>query len=257
MSLGSGDSWAPRGIPLSLGHRGASRERPENTLAAFRRALEVGADGVEFDVQLTKDGEVVVIHDERLDRTTDGTGWVKDHTYAELRDLDAGRWFAPAYRGERIPTLSEVLALVAENTRLINVELKNSRVGYPGMEAKVVDLLRRFSVLDKSVVSSFNHDSLRAVKNVEPSVRTGFLYLATLRSPITKAQQVGAEAIHPPRLAVSRALVRRAHESGLRVHVWTVNRPNDMQRMMAYGVNAVITDDPAAMHVLARRISPS
>lgn len=242
-----------QGIPLILAHRGASRECPENTLVAFRTALERGADGIECDVQLTKDGELVVIHDERINRTTDGTGWVKDHTFAELRALDAGGWFAPAFHGARIPTLREVLELVAPQTRVINVELKNNRVGYVGLEAKVIAALHQCGILAKTIVSSFNHRSLHLVKTIDPSARLGFLYVATLRSPVRRAVELGAEAIHPPRLAVSPLLVRRAHASKLKVHVWTVNSPKEMHRMITCGVDAVFTDDPAAMTELVRR----
>jgi glycerophosphoryl diester phosphodiesterase len=198
-----------------------------------------------------KDGELVVIHDERLERTTDGSGWVKDHTFAELSALDAGRWFAPVFRGERIPTLREVLDLVVPESRLINVELKNNRVGYVGLEAKVLEALHECGILAKTIVSSFNRLSLRLVKSLEPSAKLGLLYVASLRSPVRQAIELGAEAIHPPYIGVSPALVRRARASELKVHVWTVNRSKEMHRMIDCGVDAVFTDDPAAMRALA------
>ena len=253
MTFRSGDSREDGGIPLILAHRGAAGERPENTLAAFRRALEVGADGIEFDVQLTKDGELVVIHDERLDRTTNGTGWVKDHTLAALQALDAGRWFSQAYREERIPLLAEVLALAAPAC-VINVELKNSRVPYPGIESKVIEALKGVDALGKTIVSSFNHDSLQRVKAIDPSARIGYLYQVPWRSPIARALQLGAEGIHPPRLAVSRRLVLRAHRAGLAVRAWTVNRPKHLQQMMALGVDAIMTDHPAMMREILRHL---
>lgn len=244
------DSRAHPGIPLILGHRGAAKERPENTLAAFRRAIEVGADGIECDVQRSKDGELVVFHDERLGRTTTGQGWVKDHTVADLRRLDAGGWFDPAYARERIPLLPEVLEIVGPTARMINVELKNSRVPYPGMEAQVVAVLEQYGVLQRTVISSFNHNSLRVLKALDPMIRTGMLYVVPWRSPIAKALLLGADAIHPPRLAASGGLVRRAHRVGLRVCTWTVNRPKDMRQMMAYGVDAIITDHPLQMRAV-------
>ncbi len=244
------DSRDRLAIPLILAHRGAAKERPENTLAAFRRAIEVGADGVEFDVQRSKDGELVVIHDVRLERTTNGRGWVKDSTLAELRHLDAGRWFDPAYQHEPIPLLREVLELVRPHVHVINVELKNTRFPYPGMEAQVVKVLKQCDVLDRTVISTYNLNSLRLVKTIDPTIRTGVLYAIPWRSPIGKAMLSGADAIHPPRLAASRSLVRRAHRVGLRVWVWTVNRPKDFRQMMAYGVDAVITDHPRQMRAL-------
>ncbi len=245
------DSSDPQEIPLILAHRGASGERPENTLAAFARAMEVGAHGVEFDVQLTKDGAPIVIHDLRVDRTTDGNGWVYKCTLAELRQLDAGSWFAPAYRRERIPILRDVLDLVGPKTRVINVELKNARVAYQGLEAKVLAVLGECGMLAKTVISSLNHRSLQMVKAIEPSVRVGYLYQVPFR-PVARALRLGAEAIHPPRLTVSRALVHRAHEAGLQVRVWTVNRPKEFRQMLAHGVDAVFTDQPALMLELLR-----
>lgn len=246
------DSSDPQEIPLILAHRGASGERPENTLAAFARAIEVGAHGVELDVQLSKDGAPIVIHDERLDRTTDGRGWVYDRTLAELQHLDAGSWFAPAYGRERIPLLRDVLDLVGPQARVINVELKNDRIPYSGLETKVVEELGARGLLTKTVVSSFNHGSLRTVKAIAPSVRVGYLYRVPFRSPVAGALRVGAEAIHPPRLAVTRTLVHRAHGAGLRVRVWTVNRPKELRQMQAHGVDAVFTDQPALLLELLR-----
>jgi len=242
-------------IPLILAHRGASGERPENTLAAFARAIEVGAHGVEVDVQLTKDGAPIVIHDARLDRTTDGSGRISNHTLAELRRLDAGSWFAPTYRRERIPTLGEVLEVVGLRARLINIELKKYRIAYPGLEAKVIEALGAGGLLAKTVISSFNYGSLQVVKAIDPSIQIGYLYELPFRSPVAGALRLGAAAIHPPRLVVTRTLVRRAHEASLRVHVWTVNRPKHFRQMQAYKVDAIFTDQPAAMLELLRGTS--
>lgn len=252
MAIRSAHSRGSERIPCIVAHRGAAAERPENTLAAFRRALEAGADGIECDVQLTRDGEVVVIHDERLERTTDGTGWVRDHTLRELQVLDAGGWFGRRYRGERIPTLHEVLAAAAGRARLINVELKNTRLRYPGLEARVLRLLHRFGVLGTTVVSSFNHASLRRIRDLEPRARIGMLPRA-LRAPVARALRLGAEALHPARTEVTARLVRGAHAAGLRVRVWTVNSAEELRRMRAWGVDAVFTDDPAAMVRAVRR----
>lgn len=236
--------------PLILAHRGASTHAPENTLAAFRLAAEAGADGIELDVHLSRDGEVVVIHDEQVDRTTNGRGRVHDMTLAELKALDAGAWFSPRFSGERIPTLAEVLEAVGPAFRLINVELKSGRVLYPGLEAKVIETLRRFGLLERCILSSFNHFSLRLVKQIEPRARTGVLYVEGLVDPWVYARHVPADAIHPPHYAVFPELVAGAHAAGVAVNTWTVDAPEDVRRVVACGVDAVITNDPAAVRRL-------
>ena len=264
--------------PLVLGHRGAPDVAPENTLAAFRAGLDVGVDGFELDVQLSSDGKLVVIHDERVDRTTNGKGWVKDMSLAELKALDAGSWFgsgtgagggtgagagagvgggvgagsAARFRGETIPTLEEVLDLVTVNCKLINIEIKSGLVLYPGIEEKTIAVLKEFGIVGKTVLSSFNHFSLRAAKAVDSSVRTGVLYMEGLVDPWVYARQVPADAIHPAFYAVVPEIVAGAHAAGLAVHTWTVDKPDDMRRMIAWGVDAVITNRPAAMVQIVR-----
>jgi glycerophosphoryl diester phosphodiesterase len=233
--------------PLVIAHRGASRERPENTLAAFERALELGVDGVELDVHLTRDGHPVVIHDERLDRTTDGSGPVGDHTLAELRRLDAGAWFDAAYRGERIPTLAEVLERVGRHPLLINIELKTDRIAYPGLERRVGAILERAGCVERAVVSSFRPATLRKIREAAPSVRIGLLYARPLIAPVRKALRLGATSLHPPHFLTPASLVRRAHGSGLRVFCWTVNDLAVAHRLIAAKVDGLITDDPATL----------
>jgi len=271
--------------PLILGHRGAPRLAPENTLASFKAGLEAGVDGFELDVQLSRDGRLVVIHDERVDRTTDGKGWVKDMTLAELKALDAGSWFRPEgsgstsgspgassssggrrvggtgggteapFAGERIPTLEEVLELVAPKCRLINIEIKSGLVLYPGIEEKTIALLKDFGIVEKTVLSSFNHFSLRTAKAVDSSVRTGVLYMEGLVDPWVYAKHVPADALHPAFYAVAPEIVAGAHAAGLAVNTWTVDDPNDMRRMMTWGVDAVITNQPAVMVEIARELA--
>ncbi|MGE5587977.1 MAG: glycerophosphodiester phosphodiesterase [Clostridia bacterium] len=271
----------PAARPLVLGHRGAPRVAPENTLASFKAGLEAGVDGFELDVQLSRDGRLVVIHDERVDRTTSGRGWVKDMTLAELKALDAGSWFRPEgggatgsgpggrrvsgscgvadapFAGERIPTLEEVLELVAARCRLINIEIKSGLVLYPGIEEKTVAVLKGFGILEKTVLSSFYHFSLRAVKALDSSVRTGVLYMEGLVDPWAYAKQVPADALHPAFYAVAPEIVACAHAEGLEVNTWTVDNPDDMRRMVAWGVDAVITNHPAAMLEVVRASSVS
>ena len=236
--------------PLILAHRGASLEAPENTLAAFRQAIELGADGIELDVHLSGDGELVVIHDERVDRTTNGKGWVKDLTLSQLKSLDAGSWFDPAFKGERIPTLKEVIDLVSGRCKLINIEIKSGIVLYPGIEEKVLREVEAADLLGKVIMSSFNHFSLKTIKEINPNVKTGILYIEGLVDPWIYARHVPADALHPIFHAVTPEIVNGAHSAGLGVHVWTVDKPEDITRMSGYGVDAVITNDPrTAVHL--------
>jgi glycerophosphoryl diester phosphodiesterase len=244
---------------LVVAHRGASKECPENTLAAFKRALEHGADGIELDVQLTRDGEVVVLHDEQVDRTTDGRGWVRDLTLAEVRRLDAGDWFAPGYAGERVPTLPEVFQ-VAGRAALVNVELKNNKVRYDGLERKVLDIVKTAGLSANVVISSFNHASLRVVQSLDSSQRIATLhppgpwrYPVLCRLPARAALAVGAEAAHLPHRTVSRRTVAHCHNVGIDVRTWTVNAAEEVERAVADGVDAVFTDDPGMVRKLLER----
>ena len=234
------------------GHRGASGQAPENTMPAFELAFEQGADGIEFDVQLTRDHEVVVIHDKTLERTTDGAGRVADHSLAELRRLDAsmGR---EGFAGARIPLLAEALELVAGTDRVVNIELKSAPAS-AGLEEAVLDVVADADVDDDQVVlSSFNHYALRRIQGLGSPLGLGALYSDRLFKPWKYASRLGVEFLHPPLKAVGgRRLVERSHEAGLRVHVWTVNAPAQLERMGRLGVDAVITDVPDVARAVLR-----
>lgn len=224
-------------------HRGASGYAPENTLPAFELALEQGADAFEFDVQLTRDDEVVVIHDETLERTTDGNGWVADHSLEDLRKLDAS-FGHEKFAGARIPTLVEVFELVRDTGTTLNIELKNSRMAYKGLEERVLALVEAHDMAHRVVVSSFNHYSLRHLVGLGTQVALGALYSEPLWKPWQYAAKLGATALHPSLAATRRKIVQKSHEHGLAVHVWTVNEPDDLKRMVALDVDAVITNYP-------------
>lgn len=232
--------------PLNFAHRGASYEAPENTLAAFLLAGELGADGIEFDVQLSKDGEVVVIHDFTLDKTTDGQGLVRDKTLGELKELDAGSWFDPAFAGLRIPTLPEVLEAVGRRL-LLNIELKTDGWRDKGLAAAVVRAIEENQLLDRVIVSSFNPLALRLVKQLNPWIPTGLLH-APDSSPLLRRpwirHLIRVEALHPHYSLADTRYVRQAKRQGYRVHVWTVDDPADMWQLMRRGVDAIITNRP-------------
>lgn len=232
-----------------IAHRGASGDAPENTLQAFEHAVSLGADGIELDVQLTRDGEVVVIHDETLERTTTGSGSIHSHTFAELRTLDAGSWFSLSPKRQRIPHLREVLDLLAGTDLLLNVELKNDIVPYDGLEAKVCALLADYPG-QRALVSSFNHYSLRKVKHISPATNIALLYVEGLIEPWLYAQRQKAIALNPFYRNIVPELVAGCRDAGVALYTWTVNREEDMKRLLATGIDGIMTDYPARLIAL-------
>ncbi len=223
-------------------HRGASAEAPENTLPAFARALGLGADGIEFDVQLSRDGHPVVIHDETLERTTDGQGWVKDHTLEQLRVLDASAGRA-GFVGVGVPRLEEVLALVSPTAAKVNIELKNSEVDYPGLEETVIAAVAEAGLGARVVYSSFSPESVRRLAALAPDAEIGLIYSRPPARPLRSAQAWGATAVHPDqRLLPGAGWVRRAHRRGIAVRPWVMNSPRRMRAMIRAGVDGFFTD---------------
>jgi glycerophosphoryl diester phosphodiesterase len=237
--------------PLKIGHRGAAGEAPENTLASFELALRQGADGIEFDVQLSSDGVPMVIHDARLTRSTSGSGWVWEHRASVLRRLDAGSWFNRRYRlrareryaGARIPLLAEVLPWVKARQCLAFVEIKDYR---PGVAAKVLQEVERAGLWHLARVVSFDLPSLQQVRDLSEQARLGLDFSGRLL-PIRRALALGAEALLPHWAIASRGLIRRAHRVGLQVISWTVNYPMHMRRKILDGVDGLITNYPARL----------
>lgn len=224
-----------------IAHRGGAADCPENTLAAFKNAVELGADGVEFDVQLTKDGEVVVIHDEFIDRTMSGSGLVKDYTLAELRQMSAGEFFSPDFKDQKIPTLAEVLELVKE-LEVINIELKNY-LPYPGLEDKVLKLVDQLGVRDQVIISSFNHESLQKVKKLQPEIKTGALLMSKLINPSDYAFKRGFDALHLHFLTADQEVIDKSHFMGIKLNVYTVNFQESVIELLEKGVDMIMTDD--------------
>lgn len=248
-------------------HRGASGHAPENTLPAFQKAVELGADGVELDIQLTRDGGIVVMHDETVDRTTDGTGWVKDLTLEEIRKLDAshqnllrsGKVIAQAkefeeYSEIKVPTLNEVLELLRPTTLTINIELKTGILFYPGIVDKVLALTKELQMEDRVVYSSFNHFTIREILEKNPDARTGLLYADGPVDMPAYAGRLGVWAIHPAlyNLQVP-GLVEACRERGLAINAWTADRPEYVAACAAADVDTVITGFPDMARKVIRR----
>lgn len=226
-------------------HRGASAYRPENTLDAFSLAIEQRADGLELDVHLTKDGYVVVAHDARLERVSNGSGLINSYTLDELKALNFNKLF-PGQPACRIPTLGEVYSLIKGTPVTVNVELKTTELLYPELPEKLVSLEREYSMQDRVMYSSFNHYSLLAIKGINPNAKIGLLYELGMVDPWVYAKYVRASAIHPHYFVISALpeTVSRCHENGVMVNVWTVDDPNALSLMFKCGVDAVITNKP-------------
>lgn len=227
---------------LKIGHRGAAGTYPENTLAAFRRARELGCDGVELDIHRTRDGHLVVCHDPFLDRTTTGAGLIRELGLAEVQAADAGVKKDPRFAGERVPTLEQVLDDLPELK--IFIELKFGSLHYPGIEEDLVAFLRRKGALGRVQVSSFDHKALQRLHAVWPELPLGMLYSENLLDPVGMAQQIGAGALHPAFYWVYPELVQVAHAAGLSVNAWTVNDPPFIAAMKAMGVDGIMSDFP-------------
>ncbi|WP_325048938.1 glycerophosphodiester phosphodiesterase [Peribacillus saganii] len=227
------------------GHRGAAGTHPENTMISFEEARRAGADGIELDVQLTSDGEVVIIHDESLDRTTNGSGFVKDKCLKELQKFDASNKFSHLYGETEIPTLQELIDWLRGNSLLCNIELKNSKFFYPGMEEKVIKLVREARLEDRIILSSFNHYSIVLCKKIAEEIEIAPLYRDGLHMPWAYARSLGAGAIHPDIKAVPNEIIRASIEAGVAVRPYTVNKEKDIENLLAVGCSAIITDFPA------------
>jgi glycerophosphoryl diester phosphodiesterase len=235
-----------RGHPLIFAHRGASQVAPENTLAAFRRAVEIGADGIELDVQLSADGVPVVIHDAAVDRTTDGSGWVRDLTLTQLQELNASGHAGAAFAGERIPTLEEVLAEVGDKL-LIDIELKYPTLETVSLEAQVIEVIQRLGMQRRVWLSSFKPYALHITRRLAPEMACGLIYGplslgSWLLAPITPH-----EALHPHASLITERMMQRAHKRGLRVITWTVDDPAQAQQLATRSVDAIITNTPGTL----------
>jgi glycerophosphoryl diester phosphodiesterase len=238
--------------PAIFAHRGSSAYAPENTLAAFKLAVEQHADAIELDAKLSADNQVVVVHDETVDRTTDGTGRVSALTLAELKALDAGTKFSPAFQAEKIPTLAEVFEVISDQI-FINVELKNFASPTDDLPDRVVSLIKQFGLESSVILSSFIPFALIRACFLLPDIPMGLLTIPglaniTLRS---RLMRFGPRlALHPHFGDVTLELIQAAHRAKCRIHAFTVKQPDDMRRLFEAGMDGIFTDDP----LLARKV---
>ncbi|WP_182199469.1 glycerophosphodiester phosphodiesterase family protein [Paraliobacillus salinarum] len=225
-------------------HRGASKQAPENTLPAFELAYESGADGIETDVQLTKDGIPVLFHDENVRRTTNGTGFIQDYTFEQLQQLDAGAWFSNQFINTRIMSLEEFLIWTTDKKLLLNLELKTNVIPYKHIEQIVYDLLVKYNKLKQTVISSFNPNSLLNMHQIDLTVTTAFLTSTKKVDLISYTKRLGAKGLHTKNRFVNQNLINTAKREDIYVASYTVNRPNQMMRCYQIGCHAIFTDLP-------------
>ncbi|CAM3162697.1 glycerophosphodiester phosphodiesterase [Filibacter tadaridae] len=225
-------------------HRGSSGTHPENTISAFREAARLQVTGVEFDVHMTKDGELVVIHDERIDRTSNGNGFVKDMTLEELRGFDFGSWFSSDFKGEPIPTLQEVLDIFSTTHHHLNIEVKSDIFPYDGMVEKVVKAVAMMNLDARVVISSFDHGAIRRVKQLAPQLETAALFMESLVNPLNYLRSIPADALHLFLPAAVRPFARGVLDEKVKVRVFTVNEEKHAEALLTVGITAIFTDFP-------------
>ncbi len=243
-----------------ISHRGANLVAPQNTIEAFRKSMEIGCDGFETDIHLTKDGIPVVCHNFTIDETSTGTGFIKDMTLDELRQFDFGKYKGPEFEGVKIPTLDEFLSLseeMGDKMKVLNIELKSRVFGAAGTELaeKTISMVKEHGLFDKLLISSFDPAILVVCKKVDKECKTGLLYSPDKRigrkialRPVKFAKEIGADALHPFHMLVTHGYVERAHKAGLQVNPWTVNKESVAKKLLSFGVDGLITDDPGLMN---------
>lgn len=245
-----------------ISHRGANRQAPQNTIPAFERSLEIGVDGFETDVHLSKDGIPVVCHNYTIDETSNGKGEISEMELTELRSYDFGSYFHDKFKGTTLPTLEEFLTLCeTADIDVMNIELKTPKNGEKDIVKKTIDAVKAHGLFDKLLISSFSYELLIECKRIDSACKTGLLY-----SPQDKiayeqmifnyvgfAEKIGADYLHPHYSMVNKRYVKRLHEKGIKVNVWTVDSPEAAVRMLKCGVDGIITNVPDVMNAIVER----
>lgn len=234
-------------MTLIFAHRGSAGTHPENTMESFIAAQKCGSDGIELDVQLTKDEEVVVIHDETVDRTTNGKGFVVDLSLEEIKKLNASynfKSFQSFIRTPRIPTLREVFEWMKGNHLICNIELKNSKVSYSLLEEKVIQLIQEYQFEERIIISSFNHYSIIYCFRLAPEIEIAPLYSNGLFMPWVYARSIQAKGIHPSKKVAPEAIIKAAMNEGIAVRPYTINSEKEMIKFLNINCSAIITDYP-------------
>lgn len=238
---------------INFAHRGASGYYPENTMLAFEKAIEMGCSGIETDVHLTKDGVLVLCHDERLDRTTNGTGYIADYKYKELQNLDAGIWFGRKFKGLKIPSLDLMLECLGNKNIFINFELKNSEIEYKNLEGLIIKKIYASNMQERTIISSFNHYSIMKCKSLDSKIKLGFLYDFQLYKPGDYGRIAGIDAMHPNFKTLNEEVVENIKRNGLMINTYTVDDEEDMRSMLELGVDGIFTNYPDRLNKIIRQ----
>jgi glycerophosphoryl diester phosphodiesterase len=236
-----------------IAHRGASGEYPENTRLAFVKAIEARADIIEFDCQMTRDGHIVIFHDESLMRTAGVRGTVKNRTLEQLKRLDVGQWKNRFHRGERILTLEEALETIGGKADLC-LEIKSYPGSAPGIELKILFTLSHYDYLDRTILSSFDYRCLARIRDLAPETSIGVIFGSNVKeNPFDAVKDLGAASIYVQKELASRNFLEQAWQEGLDVHVWTVNAVRDLEVFAAMGVQGLVSDFPGRLWKLRSR----
>ena len=232
---------------INFAHRGASGDYPENTLLAFEEGIKCGASGIELDVHKTKDNKIVVIHDEDIERTFKGKGLVKDFTLNELKEFNPRKELFKNFKTSKIPTLEEVLNLIKNSNVILNIELKTDEIHYEGIEEDVINLINKYKMNNKVIISSFNPKSIKICKEINEEIKTGLLYYKPMEDVIEFAKSLKADAIHPDLRLVSKELIDEAHKNNLEVNVYTVDAPIYIRKLIEAKADGIFTNYPALL----------
>lgn len=234
---------AKKGKTIVIGHRGALGYAPENTMVSFEKGLACGADMLELDIHVSADGELVVIHDSEVDRTTNGHGPIEAMTLAQIKKLSAGIRFSEKFLSERVPTLREVLDWSKDKIPLA-IEIKGDPFPTPGVEEQLIALLAEYNLISESIVISFHHSSLARIKHLEPALATGILLMGELADPVSAARAVNAESIRPGWQYWTAEMVRQVGEAGLFTSTWNADNEMVMERLLPMGIASIGSNYP-------------
>ncbi len=236
---------------LVYAHRGARGYAPENTMSAFRQAIICKADGIELDVQATKDHQLVICHDHTIDRTSNGSGWIKDLTLAQLKAFDFGAWFAPSFANEAILTFQEFFTWYVTTPLLLNIEIKNGPVIYKGIEEQLINIMKTnkntpqdFDFYNRIIISSFYHPSLVKIKQVDQQFKTGVLFADRLVDVLSLIHQTNADYLHPHWHYLEENWIKPAHEAGIGVNSYTINTQEEFDFSCANHIDGLFSDFP-------------
>lgn len=239
--------------PKIIAHRGANRYAPQNTIPAFEKAVELGADGTETDVHSTKDGYIVICHNDTVDEMSNGTGAIGSYMFEDIRKLDFGSKFSKDFAGVTLPTVEEYLECMQKSDKLsvMNIEIKPCKTDRADIVRKTIDAAKAYGLFDELLISSFDYKMLVEAKKYDPKCKTAYLYpiygqvvRRWFFQPLHLAKKIGCDALHPHKAFATKALVRRAHAAGMKVNAWTVDEEKDVIQMLENGVDGIITDRP-------------